>query len=287
MVSIINVFEEGFELVRKNYFKFLILYAMIYCFILILLFVAVLIAFVLGVFLIPVGANIIAIMAFLLILLGIVLLVEPIWVGSYYSMALQGLGGGVSVTYAIREAVRKYVPLLWTIALEALVFVVIDAIIFSPLLFVFPGFISSLNANVSSGAANGSSLSGTVLSFFGLSLLLVLVYLVVTAVLTPLLFEAVPLVMLESTGGVKAIRESVDIGEKHFWNILSLIVLLILFIFAIEFVGGIMVVLVSFVNNIAGVVVNLIVSFFLGAFVGAWSNSLPIVYYRDFLAKNK
>ena len=114
---------------------------------------------------------------------------------------------------------------------------------------------------------------------------MMLVYLVVTAVLAPILYEAVPLVMLEGVSGIKAVKESIDIGKKNFWSILLLIIAIGLITFGINFIAGILVDVVSFVNHIAGSLLDLIISIILGSFIAAWTNALPIIFYKDYLAK--
>ena len=140
--SVTSVLEDGFELIKKNYIKFLLLYLLIILFFVIIVIVAVILLFALGTFAAlqtgsaaPLsGSFVVAFVFMIVVLIGVIFLIEPIWLGAYYSMALQGMKGPISLTYALKQAEKKYVSLLWTSALEALIVVVIDALIFSPLI---------------------------------------------------------------------------------------------------------------------------------------------------------
>lgn len=282
--SVARVLEEGFELIRKNYIKFLLMYLLILLFFVIITIVAAIIIFALGVSSGPASPNgtfVAAFIFFLVVLMGVVFLIEPIWLGTYYSMALQGLKGDISLTYALNQAVQKYIPLLWTFALEALIFVVIDALIFSPLVIPALGLIHAYSVT---GSASSTAVTAAIASLLGIGLLLVLVYLIVSAILAPILYEAVPLVMLEGVSGIKAIRESIDMGEKNFWSILFLIVGIALIYFGINIVLSVLVDAVTILNQIAGSLLNIAITILLGAFIGAWVNALPIIFYKDYLS---
>lgn len=284
MASASGVLWESFELVKKNYTKFLLLTLLMFVFVIVIVGVGAL-ALILSLSSQPLSVLNFPLFIFLaVVIIGIIFFVEPIWIGSYYSMALQSLKGDVSLSYAIKQAKDKYVALLSTFAIEALVFIIIDTLIFSPLLPSLPSVLRSFSFN--GGLSSPTTLlSGPLLSFFGLAILLVLIYMVVTAILAPLLFEAVPLVMLEGTSGTKAIKESIDIGRKRFWSILSLVILSSIFLILISFAGSIISTVVSLLNTIAGSLLNLIISFLISAFVVAWVSYLPVIFYRDYLGK--
>jgi hypothetical protein len=288
--TIENVISEGFELVRKNYLKFLSLYILFVVILSIIILVAVVFA-VLFIFgsglnlnnISGIGSALGPIVFLLIVVLAIMFIVEPLWIGSYYAMALQYLNGGtISVFDAIGKARQKYVPLLWTMALETLIFVVIDVLIFSPLVVPAASFFHVLTAS--------SSLSGSAVIRAGIPLLLLgivmaIVFLLVTLVLAPLLYEAVPLVMLENVRGVKAIKESIDIGRKTFWNLIWLFVLFGIVYGLIELGQGMVTFVLNLLGLLAGSILGIIISLFVGAFVTAWLYVLPIIFYRDFLDK--
>lgn len=55
--------------------------------------------------------------------------------------------------------------------------------------------------------------------------------------------------------------------------------------FAAGFAEGIVVSIFNFVNALAGSAVNLVLTVLVGAFIAGWTNSLPVLFYRDFLGK--
>ncbi len=285
MPSAVGVFEESFELVKKNYVKFLELYIIVTFILFVAILLALFLAIGLGLFasIAASGSSSSGIGAgltvFLIVVLIIAFLTEPIFIGAYYSMALQALKGKISVTYALNQAVSKYVQLLWTLFLESLVFIVIDVIIFSPLLFALPGFISASSSYV---VGSGPAPAG-VLSFVGLLIMVVILYFIVTVLLSPLFFEAVPLVMIEGTDGTKAIRESIKIGETRFWSVLGLIVLMVIVAFMIGLAQGAIVGVANLANKFLGTTVDFVLGLLVGSFVGGWTSTLPIIFYRDFL----
>lgn len=284
--SIDNVLSEGFRLVQKNYLKFLELY---------LLFIAIfaVIGFVAGILLVVLmaggsltgvmGTGLASLVFIVVVVLAVVFLVEPLWIGSYYAIALQYLKGeAISVFGAVGKARQKYVQLLWTMALETLVFVVVDVLIFSPLF----GPASTLFAAVSSsGSWSSAAATHALLSLFAFGIVLAIIYLLVTLALAPLLYEAVPLVMLENVRGVNALGESVKMGKSNFWNLVWLIVLFAI-IYGLISLGQEAVVLVfGLLGVLAGSIIGVLASLLVGAFVTAWLYVLPIIFYNDFLSK--
>ena len=265
-----NVIEEGFELVKKNYASFVELYVLF-----ILIFFAIgfigILAFLIvggGALAAPAGtSNGDAIIFFICTIIVVALLIEPVWIGAYYAIALQYLRGGrISVMDAVGAASAKYLQLLWTMVLETFIFLVADIIILSPLIVPLTSVFNSYQATGSLTTALESS--GP--SLIGIGLVVAIMYLVVSIALAPLLYESVPLVMLEGVSGVKAIKESIEMGKQNFWKIIWLLVIMVIIYLLIEFAQGILVGLVNAINALAGSVVSLIVTILVGAFISAW-----------------
>jgi hypothetical protein len=286
--SVGGVLEEGFALIGKNYIKFLLLYLFIILIFVVIIFAALLLIVILGLLTAAAtGALTALVVFFVVVLVGVVLLIEPLWLGAYYSMALQGLKGEISIAYAIKQAVQRYIPLLWTIALEALIVIVIDALIFSPLILPALGLLHSLPASGTTSMASIEALLKNSLVLIGIAIILVLVYLLVSAILAPILYEAVPLVMLENVSGVKAIKESISIGRSQFWNLLLIIIAITMIYFGLGFVAGILGDFLIFLNQIAGSILYIVIAVLLSAFMAAWVNALPIIFYKDYMERSK
>ena len=279
-----NVIEEGFSMVKGNYLEFLSLY-LIFVALFAIIFVAALAIFLA----VAVGggwsgtnAAGSAMLFIILLVLGVIFLLEPLWIGSYYAIAVQNMSGRrVSAWDAISMAKDRYVKLLWTMALETLVFIAVDAVIFSPLAVPSIGFINAYAASGSMSNAVGSSL----LPLIGLAIVLIIVYLLASAALAPLLYEAVPLVMLEGVSGVGAVKESIEIGRGNFWNIIWLVVLFGIIYGAVVFAQNLVAFAMQVLGHLAGSILALIISFLVGAFLTAWFYVLPIIFYNDFLRK--
>ena len=94
-----------------------------------------------------------------------------------------------------------------------------------------------------------------------------------------------PLVMIEGASGTKAIKKSIDMGKKRSRSMLGVVVLMVIVTFAVGFAENAIVEIVALANAIAGGAVNLLLSLMAGAFITGMSNSLPIIFYRDFLGK--
>ena len=255
--SIDNVIEEGFSMVRGNYLEFLSLYLIFVAFFAIIFVAALAIFLILA---LGGGGGSVAGSAMLftiLLVLAVVFLLEPLWIGSYYAVAVQSASGRkISVWGAIGMARDKYVKLLWTMAIETLIFIAVDAVIFSPLVVPAMGF---LNAYAASGSV-GSAVASAFLPLIGLAIVLVVVYLLVSAALAPLLYEAVPLVMLEGASGVGAIKESIEMGRSNFWNIIWLVVLFGIIYGAVVFAQNLVTLALQVLGHLAGSILALIIS---------------------------
>ena len=120
---------------------------------------------------------------------------------------------------------------------------------------------------------------------FGMGFVVMIMFLIVVLALAPLMYEAVPLVMLENVSGTKAIRESITIGKSNFRNLVWLFVLLGIIYGLITVGQGIVSLIFNLLGAIAGSILGLILSLAVGAFITAWLYVLPIVFYNDFLGK--
>ena len=283
-----RVISEGFGLVRKNYLEFLKLYLLFAALFGMIILAAVVLFFVYvaGGGLLPGGVSGVAqasgpAVLVVVVIVAAIFLVEPLWIGSYYAMALQYLkGGSMSALGAVKMARRRYVQLLWTMALETLIFVAVDVLIFSPLLAPASGL---LDAYSSSGSLGSQATGSAFLVLLGWGVALTVLFLLVALALAPLLYEAVPLVMLEDASGINAVRKSVRMGRSNFWNIAWLIAFFAI-IYGLIVAGQDAVIFVlSFLGMLAGSVVGLVVWLLVSAFITAWFYALPVIFYEDYL----
>ena len=281
--SVENTIMDSFELVKENYAKFLLVYlVMIVVSILVLLVFAAFILLGAG------GSAVLGSTAPILgaVLLGIIVLflVSPIWVGTYYSMALQGLGNKrISIYDAIGTTKKRYVDLLLVIFLQIIIYVIVYAIIFYPIIGPVLAFVHGYGGLV----AGGSPVLGSLLKLAVLGVLILIAALIATFILMPLLYEAVPLVLLEGLGGVDAVRRSIALGRKNFWKIVWLLTVF-WFVVGMIYVGEwIVAAIFGLLSPLIGAIISIVLSLAVGALVAAWSYALQIVFYKEFIDNKK
>ena len=282
--SVENAIMDSFELVKDNYAKFLLIYLVMAAVsaIILLIFVVVVLLGLGG----SVTLRSVAPLAGA-VLIGIIILflISPIWTGVYYSMALQALGSRrASVFDAVGAAKKNYAGLLLTMFLQTIIYLVIYAIIFSPLvkpvLAVVRGF-----GGV--GGAGLSALAGPILKLLLIGVLVLVGFLVATFILMPLLYEAVPLVMLENLGSVEAIKRSVELGKGNFWKLVWLVTVFWFAVGMAYFAEWIVAAIFGVLGHAIGVIASVALSLLVAAFVVAWSYALQIVFYKEFISNKK
>ncbi len=281
--SVRSVLEESAHLVQENYVDLVILYVFGTIAFAILFVIFFIIAFFFGILaqLVAGGPGFpVAFAIVFLLIFSMVLLIEPLWLGAYYSLAIQSLKGKASLKVAIEQAMGKYTELFWTMLLEAAVVIVIDLIIFSPL--VVPASIL-LNTIHTAGIFNYPFL----LAFLGLlasALILFIVFTTVNAALAPLLFEAIPLVMLEGISGTKAMKESIDIGRKHYKSLIGLVAGAWLVFFVVQVAGGIATFVLGIIHPLLGGLVQFVFSLLISSFLFGWLSFLPVLFYKYYIS---
>lgn len=280
--SIENTIMDSFELVKENYAKFLLVYLVIAAISVLVLLVLVAL-FVLGFGGSIAIGNLAPLVGVILFGIAVLFLISPFWAGIYYSLALQGLEGSrISVYEAIGLAKKKYVELLLTSILQMAIFVVVDAVIFSPLV---PPILALLHAAGGSAGLGLSSMIGQLLKLMVEGMIVFVAFLVAMFILMPLLYEAVPLVLLEDLSGTAAIKRSVEIGKGSFWKLVWLFTVF-WFAVGIVYVGEwIVTAIFGVLGQVLGVVAGIVLSVAVGALVAAWSYILPVVFYKEFVGR--
>lgn len=282
--SVENAIMDSFELVKDNYAKFLLIYLVMAAVSAVILLIFVVIV------LLGLGGSItLRSVAPLVgtVLIGIIILflTSPVWTGIYYSMVLQELGSRrVSIFDAVGAAKKTYAGLLLTLFLQTVVYLVVYAIIFSPL--VRP-VLALINGSGGASGAGLSALAGPILKLLLIGVLVFVGFLVATFILMPLLYEAVPLVMLENLGGLDAIKRSVDIGRKNFWKLVWLITVFWFAVGIVYFAEWIVAAIFGVLGHAVGVIASVALSLLVAAFVVAWSYALQIVFYKEFISNKK
>lgn len=229
---------------------------------------------------------------FLIIICIAALFVTPIWIGAYYSLAQQALSKKqISVIYALRQAMARYWKLLLTDIMQSAITLVVLALISAPLAFS----VLSVMAGVFSGggAATANSLVARIAASAGnyaltLMLLFFVTFIVAAAVsfiLSVLLFEALPLVMLKNMRGVTAIKGSIGIGKKNFWDIAGLLVVVGLFDFAIWTALHIALGVLGLISPTAAAFSYLLLAVLLEAFIVGVFGFVPIVFYKRYVGR--
>ncbi len=279
-----NVIYEGFELAKNNYVEFLVQYLLFTALFAVIIILGVILLLVMGLLggisTGSLGGTVVPIIFVALMVIAAIFLVQPLWVGSYYAIALRLVRvEKISVLESIRQAQRKYVPLLWTMALETLIFVVVDAVIFLPLLLPAKNLLMAASAS----GFTSSAVLHQFLLLIGVGIFAIIAFSIATLILAPLLYEAVPLVMLEDVGGVAAIKESVGMGRKNFWNIIWLLAVFGIALFVISFVQGLATAIFGLFGAVGASLGGLAVALLVGAFVNAWLYVLPVIFYKDFV----
>ena len=128
---------------------------------------------------------------------------------------------------------------------------------------------------------------GSLLKLAVLGVLILIAALIATFILMPLLYEAVPLVLLEGLGGVDAVRRSIALGRKNFWKIVWLLTVF-WFVVGMIYVGEwIVAAIFGLLSPLIGAIISIVLSLAVGALVAAWSYALQIVFYKEFIDNKK
>lgn len=281
--SVKSILEESARLVRENYVDLVVLYVFGTLAFAILFVIFFVFAFFFGILaqLIAGGSGFpFAFAIVFLLIFSMVLLIEPIWLGAYYSLAIQSLNGKASLKVAIEQAMSKYSELFWTMLFEAVIIVIIDLIIFSPLVVPASILLKTFHAI---GIFNYTFL----LAFLGLlasALILFIIFTMVNAALAPLFFEAVPLVLLKGISGVGAIEESVEIGRKHYKSLIGLVAGAWLVFFIVQVAGGIATFALGIIHPLLGGIVQFIFSLLISSFLYGWLSFIPVLFYKYYIS---
>ncbi len=208
-----------------------------------------------------------------LFLFVVMLFVNPIIKGFYISSLDQGYKRRkVSLKSALDATTRNYLRLLLTEVLLDLIWFVAIAII--GLVFFAPVVFHGL------GLATGLLL-----------LLGILVFVVVYILLSIYLYQAYVVVMYEGSKAVDAVKKSIEIGRRHFFDIFAVLVLTAIFLmvfvaFDVAIVGGVEF-LVALGSRAAAVVVGSVLSIILASFFDAWIYMIPAAFYKGYIDRKK
>ena len=295
MPSVIDVFKEGIDLVKDNYFSALGMYLIL---LVVVLIIGVIVAA--GAVATVIGGITTShtgtyatwpIVVIVAIVFAAMILVSPIWNGAYYSLAMQAMKkkGKASLGKAIRESSKVYKKLLWTSVIQIFITLAIMVIAFLPFAIYSTSLLPLLKSSVS--PSTGTSTISSVISALGFRSLFVLLFLIITIiieaivnfVLGALFYEAMPLAMLNGTSGLAAIKKSVAIGRKYFWSIVGLMILTALFGVLVYAVMEIAFAILSIISPIVGLLAYFVILVILESFLVGLSGFLPIVFYKRYV----
>ncbi len=202
----------------------------------------------------------------------IAIFITPLIFGIYLSLADQSYRKkSINLGAAFHSAVRRYVDLLATYVLIAIIWII--AILIIAAIFLLP--------LVSFGAGFGTLLW----------LLLGMLVLLATVILLSILFyQAYTVVILENLGAVAAVRRSVAIGKQNISAIFSIFALSALIVIGYIIVIGILAVAIegSFALShhlLYGITISQAINFILDSAMASWFALIPVGFYMTYVKK--
>lgn len=206
--------------------------------------------------------------------------ITPLFYGMYTNLEIQKLKkASLSLNTAYNAAKSRYWSLVWAGFLSTLIYLVI-VLLFVVLILAF----AVLFAHASLATAVTSSL-GHFANIIGAMILWVILLVACLVIAAVLLFQWVPALMVEKIGGAEAIKRSISIGKRNFWDILGLFVIFYIIVLAVYLVAGLISVPFDLINHTLGTTIQLLLSAVIGSFICPWLVALMTSFYNSYVKK--
>ncbi|MDE1849681.1 MAG: hypothetical protein KGI00_03035 [Candidatus Micrarchaeota archaeon] len=211
-----------------------------------------------------------AILAVVIIVLLLSLSVGVIIQGMYVAIAQQGLRGRISLQDAFDLSLKRVKDLF----LFNILCILIVAVIAIAVIAISMGSIESLLSYLRGYSQGTGSSIALILAVLGTILPMVIEFWIAMFVINIAIYAAVPLIVLEKLGPLKAVRRSIGIAKKRYLSIISVQLL-----GAIVF--GALYGLQVFLNFIP--LLGWIASVAISIFGTAWMQIIPTLFYFSYV----
>lgn len=206
----------------------------------------------------------------------IVFVLQIFLTGFYVSIADQGYKKEtISFDKAFAVAKQNFVRILLTYLLLFVIAVIVAIVLIA--IFLAPLFALGLFSG-SSSSSTGLAGAGIIVILFGLALIIIIP---LTILITILLYQLYPALVLETLGPVNAIKRSIAIGRNNMVPILLVFLATAAVGFLFAIIPYLIAVGISLLNQLAGSILSGIVQ----SIVVSWSSLIPVLFYYNYVAK--